>query len=58
MFLVNNEIRAYKFPFFHFPGAEMLEESVWHLLGDSFFNFMKQRLYMRTNNSAFNLMGT
>jgi hypothetical protein len=36
----------------------MLEEGVWHLLGVSFIYIIKQRLYMRTINSDFYIMGT
>jgi len=59
-FLVNDEIRNSKFFGFdsHFLEVEMLEEGVWHLLGVSFIYIIKQRLYMRTINSGFYIMGT
>ena len=59
-FLVNDEIRNSKFFGLdsHFLGVEMLEEGVWHLLGVSFIYIIKQRLYMRTINSGFYIMGT
>ena len=59
-FLVNDEIRNSKFFGLdsHFLEVVMLEEGVWHLLGVSFIYIIKQRLYMRTNNSGFYIMGT
>ena len=53
-FLVNEEIRDSKFFGLdsHFLGVEMLEEGV------SFIYIIKQRLYMRTINSGFYIMGT
>jgi hypothetical protein len=41
-----------------FLEVEMLEEGVWYLLGVSFIYNIKQRLYMRTINSGFYIMGT
>ncbi len=54
LFLVNDEIRKRDT---YFPGVEMLEEAVWHLLGISFIYIIKQRLYMRTINNTFYIMG-
>ena len=53
LFLVNDEIRKRDT---YFPGVEMLEEAVWHLLGISFIYIIKQRLYMRTINNTYYIM--
>ncbi len=47
MFLVNYEIRKRDT---YFPGVEMIE-------GFSFIYIIKQRLYMRTINNTYNIMG-
>jgi len=52
-FLVNQKIRDTKYFGLDsdFPGVEMLEEGVWHLLGISFIYIIKQQLFMRTNTN-------